>query len=222
MELSKEQISFIDQYLKKKGVKYWDVRLEIVDHVASKLENNDKLLLDEYFMFEEFGQDTAIKKIVDQKIKMINKKYKKLFLSELIDFFKNIKNTLIFALTFLVYFQLFNKLSEVLFKRVSLIIILIPVAIAMIYMLINFAKQNKSIHLIYAMTYLTFPFMIINLMVQLTNPDGIFTLASQYQAISIFTITPFYLVLMYCGFKVYSRTHKEYTDLFNQLKMVNS
>ena len=222
MELSKEQISFIDQYLKKKGVKYWDVRLEMVDHVASKLEKNDKLFLDEIFLIEEFGLETTIKKIVSQKIKMVNKKYNKLFLSELIDFFKNIKNIVIFTLTFLVYFQLFNKLSEASFKRVSLILLLIPVAIAMIYMLINFVKQNKSIHLIYAMTYLTFPFMIINLMVQLTNPDGVFGIASQYQVISIFIIIPFFLVFMFCGFKVYRRTHREYTDLLNQLKMVNS
>ena len=102
MELSKEQISFIDQYLKKKGVKYWDVRLEMVDHVASKLEKNDKLFLDEIFLIEEFGLETTIKKIVSQKIKMVNKKYNKLFLSELIDFFKNIKNIVIFTLTFLV------------------------------------------------------------------------------------------------------------------------
>ena len=91
MELSKEQISFIDQYLKNKGVKYWDIRLEMVDHVASKLEKNDKPLLDEKFLFIEFGPYYAIKKMVNQKIKLINKKYKKLFFKELIDFFRNVK-----------------------------------------------------------------------------------------------------------------------------------
>ncbi|WP_452603034.1 hypothetical protein [Pontimicrobium sp. MEBiC06410] len=38
MKLSKEEIQFIDQYLIKNGVKYWDVRLELLDHIILAVE----------------------------------------------------------------------------------------------------------------------------------------------------------------------------------------
>lgn len=44
--LSKEQVEFIDRYLKKSGIQYVDVRLELTDHVASELErkiNKEKI-----------------------------------------------------------------------------------------------------------------------------------------------------------------------------------
>ncbi|MBJ2173488.1 hypothetical protein JBL43_04525 [Aureibaculum sp. A20] len=39
MELTKQQIAFIDNYLKDKGVKYWDIKLELIDHIVSDVEH---------------------------------------------------------------------------------------------------------------------------------------------------------------------------------------
>lgn len=39
MKLTKEEIKFIDDYLIKNEVKYWDVRLELLDHVVSAVED---------------------------------------------------------------------------------------------------------------------------------------------------------------------------------------
>lgn len=38
MKLSKTQIQYIEDYLIKNEVKYWDVRLELIDHIASAVE----------------------------------------------------------------------------------------------------------------------------------------------------------------------------------------
>ena len=38
-QLTKEEIQFIDNYLKNSGVEYIDTRAEVVDHVASEIEN---------------------------------------------------------------------------------------------------------------------------------------------------------------------------------------
>ncbi len=38
--LTPEQIKFIDTYLKKSGVEFLDVRVEMIDHVASAIEEN--------------------------------------------------------------------------------------------------------------------------------------------------------------------------------------
>lgn len=40
MKLTKEQIDFIDNYLKNSGVNYIDIRYEMVDHIATELEMN--------------------------------------------------------------------------------------------------------------------------------------------------------------------------------------
>ncbi|KAA2219225.1 hypothetical protein [Maribacter flavus] len=39
MAISKEEVIYIDNYLKFLGVKYMDIRLEILDHLASEFEN---------------------------------------------------------------------------------------------------------------------------------------------------------------------------------------
>ena len=40
MESTKEQIQYIDEYLKKRGIKYWDLRTEMIDHLVSDIEQN--------------------------------------------------------------------------------------------------------------------------------------------------------------------------------------
>ncbi len=40
MKLTKEQIDFIDNYLKNSGINYIDIRYEMVDHIATELEMN--------------------------------------------------------------------------------------------------------------------------------------------------------------------------------------
>ncbi len=44
MKLTKEEIKFIDDYLIKNEVKYWDVRLELLDHIVTAVE--DKIIND--------------------------------------------------------------------------------------------------------------------------------------------------------------------------------
>jgi len=39
MAISKEEVIYIDNYLKFLGIKYMDIRLEILDHLASEFEN---------------------------------------------------------------------------------------------------------------------------------------------------------------------------------------
>ncbi|WP_282030253.1 hypothetical protein [Winogradskyella eximia] len=39
MKLTKEEIQFIDNYLIKNEVKFWDVRLELLDHIVSAVED---------------------------------------------------------------------------------------------------------------------------------------------------------------------------------------
>ena len=78
MILHREQIIFIDNYLKEKGVKYWDIRLEMIDHIASKMEENEEIVLSKEFLSKEFGSNYQINKTVRERCKSVNKKYRKL------------------------------------------------------------------------------------------------------------------------------------------------
>ena len=39
MKLTKDEIKYIDNYLLKNEVRFWDVRLELLDHIVSSVED---------------------------------------------------------------------------------------------------------------------------------------------------------------------------------------
>jgi hypothetical protein len=41
MKMTKEDIQFIEDYLKENGISYWDIRLEMIDHIACDMENKE-------------------------------------------------------------------------------------------------------------------------------------------------------------------------------------
>ena len=52
MKISRENIIYVDNYLKNKGVIFDDLRLELVDHIASEIEelvNDKEIKFDEAF-----------------------------------------------------------------------------------------------------------------------------------------------------------------------------
>ena len=93
MKLTKNQIQQLHTFIKSKGVVWYDVRIEIVDHFANaiknQLENNKNLTFEEALnkVYTNFG-DVKFKNLIKAKIKSINTTY-----------YKNIK------VTFLSYFK---------------------------------------------------------------------------------------------------------------------
>lgn len=103
MKLTKEEIQFIDNYLIKNEVKFWDVRLELLDHIVSAVEDkmtNDGISFNEALLdvhrgfgnqFIEFGvskdkifekglyqSNAGFKKFTRQKQKELGRKYRKI------------------------------------------------------------------------------------------------------------------------------------------------
>ena len=48
MQVTDNQIKFIDQYLENSGVKYLDIRYEMTDHIAAALEEKEGAFYDEF------------------------------------------------------------------------------------------------------------------------------------------------------------------------------
>ncbi len=84
MKLSQQQIKQIDNYLIKLKVKFVDVRLELIDHLASDFEQSDKQgLLEDYLKSKiKFIQD-----FVKQRQKTIHWSYQKQMWQRLFMFF---------------------------------------------------------------------------------------------------------------------------------------
>ena len=73
-KLTKENIQFIDNYLKNSDVIFDDIRMEMVDHVATAVEteisNGD--LRDFYYIFKEYMVENK-KQLLDNNKKFIRK-----------------------------------------------------------------------------------------------------------------------------------------------------
>ena len=93
MKLSVEQINLIKAFVSRRGFTYPDVQLEIIDHVASRVEqlitDNPKLSLEEAINIThgEFGE-MGFSVFEDSMISSLQKKYFKLFYTIFFSFFK--------------------------------------------------------------------------------------------------------------------------------------
>ena len=93
MKLNKEQIDQIDNYIVACGIKWYDVRAELVDHFANSLENkldeNSSLdfkqaIINEHKKFSDCG----FKKLLKTKIEAVEKQFYKQIFKHMKSFFK--------------------------------------------------------------------------------------------------------------------------------------
>lgn len=127
MELTKEQIQEIDNYISVCGIKYYDVRAELVDHFASILEERIKKepsLIFSNAIAEEHRKfsDSGFKKLLDDKEKAVQKRFVKMTLQHLKTFFKLPKVIISIGLFFLFYkFMSFFNDKELFFQILSML-----------------------------------------------------------------------------------------------------
>ncbi|MGB1043113.1 MAG: hypothetical protein ACPGU6_06945 [Tenacibaculum sp.] len=93
MELTKEQIQEIDNYISVCGIKFYDVKAEIVDHFASileiRLENESNLNFKEAIIEEHKKfSDKGFNNLLTTKTNTVHKRFFKSTLTNLKTFFK--------------------------------------------------------------------------------------------------------------------------------------
>lgn len=239
MKLSKEQITYIDDYLKYHKVKYWDIRIELLDHIVTTVENkieqgisfddamtevhkgfgnSMKMLWNTGIEYSIFANGDGYKDLVQIKRNQINKKYRNLYFKEIFNFLKSFRNLTILGIIFYLNYILFQNVDYVWFKRINIIIFLTPIIFFLIYSIRNFILKDKSIHLEYALFYYTFSFFILNGVLQMVIPDGIFNVSKEFQITALTIIAPLNLVFSYCGLRLYKKTYEKYNAIFKQLQ----
>lgn len=137
MKLTKEEIKFIDDYLIKNEVKYWDVRLELLDHIVSAVEDkmandgisfNEALLevhrgfgnqlikgsipTDEIWTKGLYQSNIGFKKFTMKKQKEIGRKHRRAFRKTFLPFVFSLRFLLelsaLAGITFLAYLYSFK------------------------------------------------------------------------------------------------------------------
>jgi hypothetical protein len=108
MEISKEQLLQIDKYIYACGIRFYDVRIEIVDHFANileqKLTKNPELdFKQEIINIHKNFSDNGFKKLIKKKTNAVQKQFYKHSLKHLVTFFKLPKIILSGALFYVLY-----------------------------------------------------------------------------------------------------------------------
>ena len=117
MELTKEQVLQIDNYISSCGIKYYDVRTEIIDHFANilenKLEENPNLdFKKEIITIHKNFSDKGFYKLLKEKRKSVERLFYKSTFKHLVSFFKLPKiiiSSALFYVLFLIMKLFINK-----------------------------------------------------------------------------------------------------------------
>jgi len=144
MKLTKEDIKFIDDFLINKKIKHLDIRVELIDHLATEFEERSAYVFIEDFLLSKVN---FILEFDKRQKKAIHWSYQKLLWVQLAKFFYQLKFVIIFiALEILVYtaFKLFSL------KAFSFIW-LATIAILMLYPIYYQIRDSKALKKVQSM-----------------------------------------------------------------------
>lgn len=145
MQLTKEQLLQIDNYVFVCGIKFYDVRTEIVDHFANileqKLDENPNINFKrEIENIHKNFSDRGFSKLLKEKRSSVSKKFYKESLKHLISFFRFPKIIISLALFFvLTELQFFFSDVESFFEALYFLSVFL-----MFVVLLKAAKRNKK------------------------------------------------------------------------------
>ncbi|TCK67780.1 hypothetical protein DFQ05_1561 [Winogradskyella wandonensis] len=204
MKVNKEEIQRIDDYLKKGGIKYWDVRLEMVDHLVSDIESYEGSADFETLFKQSLinaNWHNNLKAVNTQSWKTTNKIYRKKHSKEIISVIKDPVNLLFFILFYLGINWIAQSFPKML-KPLFFVVLFLPFVI-MTYEFIKswLKKLGRSVNMDYGFFYFSFGIFITNLPIQL--------IPKAQQSIWLPIILTLYLIVMFAGYRVYKYALKK-------------
>jgi hypothetical protein len=224
MKITKEQIKYIDHRLESDGVKYWDIRIEMVDHVVSNVENklqqenseNDfKEMVQESFIelgWKENFNGGGLESVFLQRLKIYSKGTNKGILKEYQEKLSDIKVIAIIVMLFL-YLFIFQNNTFVIKSTVYLALLVFTVAFIWFsfrHKVFNSVRLNRSI------IFATIPLSILNCAMFFPNFFlGYEKLSSSYVTAVFGVILPFSIIginFLYKEFKSAQIIYKKLID----------
>ncbi|APG65960.1 hypothetical protein LPB136_11560 [Tenacibaculum todarodis] len=213
MELTKDQVLQIDNYISACGIKYYDVKMEIVDHFASILEYRLEKEPNLYFknaIVEEHKKfsDNGFKKLLETKTKSTHKRFIKQTFLNFKTFFKLPKVIISIAL-FFVLLQIMDVVEnkEYFFLGLNFFALILTFSLAFIGMKRS-KKERTFLTLNMTMRFVTF-FHSFVIILQLFNNRGEISLLNKnhnYLHIGAYVLL---FLLFWSGEYVYYQNKKE-------------
>jgi len=142
MKLEDNDIKKIDLFLAQNGIKYLDVRYELMDHLISEFENDSKFAFLEDFLH---SKRFFIKEVLKQKRKTVHWAYQRKLWVRLASFFKNPIYLISTILLFVLMSWLCANLTESGLKIALSIAIILPASASLLLYIISSSKHRKLI-----------------------------------------------------------------------------
>ncbi|WP_418511983.1 hypothetical protein [Corallibacter sp.] len=214
MKLTKEQIQFIDTYLENSDVVFADIRMEMVDHVASDIEDRMRASTtsDFYIVFKGYMVQNKAQLLKENKqfLKSADRKIWKAFLKEVL----NPLTLLIFLTSFGGFYFLYSNFNIETFRLIISYVPLIGLSgFLLTYVVYHKVKNLKRFSVVerLAMPFLVFyqiPNIIFNFSYQAKD------LATVLWILGIVSIVlTLMLVLVRVSIKLFKSYEKQYKTL---------
>jgi hypothetical protein len=218
MELTKEQIIQIDKRLKSGGVKYWDLRLEVIDHIATDLEENAKsgdFKTELNNSLKRIGYYNNLFNVNTKGWQNVNKYYRKKYFQNIKRYLKNPNILLLVILGVIVNYVLYDFLSFKDFRLVNFsCYILVSIPIFVLTIKLWFKKHGRSVHLDYGIFYFGFALIMINLPLQFSS-----LLDDFYQKILLVILLPIFILATFSGYQLFRESIQKVERIKKELSL---
>lgn len=222
MELTKYQVEEIENQLQDNGLTYWDIRIEILDHLISLVEAK----MQQGFSYKSALESSMLALNLEGNLEALHKS-RLLKINTIIrgQYFRKMKDyltnplsiTLILA-SVLSYFLLFKSVSFFIFKIVTAVLLFAPVVYGVFLYFKAFAKKQKSGYLMYSSFYIFFSFLMLNVFLQFFQPEGIFPVVKETQRLIWFLVTCVNSLCSFAAITNYIQIKRKIVGIENAIK----
>jgi len=243
VKLTKQQVTYIDDYLKHHKVKYWDIRIELLDHIVTETEvlmteglsfekaleevhvgfgNSLKMLFNTGVEYNIFLNGDGYAVFIAEKREALFKRYRRERKEEFNAVFGSIEKIIGLVIFCVLLFLLTKNFSDKVFIGLFAVLAYLPIFGMFFLGIKNFFKYRikNSINIQTAFTVSILGVGFLNLTMQL-GPNGAFDLLNWEQLrLLFFIIAIFQFVYTYFGFEVYKKSLKEYANLHQKLQQL--
>lgn len=218
MELTKQQVENIDQYLRENGVKYWDIRIDMLDHIVTdieiRIENRETFETAKENSLSAMGWKGNLSGITREQLQNINKKVRTQYFREFWKIFVNLKAILIITISVLALYLLYSNIDYKSSKTMSATIYLTPSVITITYMFFSILFK-KSAYIQYGTFYMTFPFFMLNFILMLIKDTS--WISEEMDKWIYLAVAVVNSLFVYAGIKNYLQLQKSVSNIQKQL-----
>ncbi|TCP23909.1 hypothetical protein EV195_10774 [Tenacibaculum skagerrakense] len=220
MELTKEQITYIDDLLYESGIKFWDIRIEMLDHVVSELEqqpnSNLNFKTSVFEVFKKMGwkenfNGSNFEELLKQQHDLVSRKMRTNFNT----YNKKALTNPVIIGAFILCFYLIYQLAHYKIPFKYIFTGLYIAYITPIVYLLTRKKYYKLLQLTHASTWAFLGLSLLNMFIYIPK---VFLSVNIFDfPLTISLVMSITIVYSYLGFKFFYKEFKKANDVYKKL-----